>query len=129
MIGTNIAEVDALGDIGSKNLERIAKIVCKHRALSAENLGLFLDISHTELSLYDCTSAFYSLRSSPSLTTSDLKDTDFSSLVSFCPHLQKLDLRMCGRLDNDVLEAWGTGFKELKYLSLYGTCELDLAPG
>lgn len=59
VIGKQIENVDALGDIGSKNLDRIAKIVCKARALSGSNLHLFLDAAHTELRLYDCTSTFY----------------------------------------------------------------------
>ena len=34
---------------------------------------------------------------------------------------------MCGRLDDDVLEAWAKGLKELKYLSLYGASNHALA--
>lgn len=56
VIGKHIADVEALGDIGQSNLDKIAKIVSKHRALNSENLKLFLDIGHRELTLYDCTS-------------------------------------------------------------------------
>jgi DNA repair protein RAD7 len=61
VIGQQINNVDALGDVGSRNLDKISKIVCKHRALTSENLEVFLDISHRELSLYDCTSTSSSL--------------------------------------------------------------------
>lgn len=58
VIGAHINNVEALGDIGPKNLDRVAQIVCRNRALSGENLNLFLEVGHTELRLYDCTSAF-----------------------------------------------------------------------
>ncbi|KAL8278410.1 hypothetical protein RQP46_009100 [Phenoliferia psychrophenolica] len=104
VIGKQINNVEALGDIGPKNLDRIAKIVAKHRALTRDNLELFLDIGHTQLSLYDCT---------------NIPDEDLASIASFCPHLERLTLNMCGRLDDSVLVKWAAGFKELKYLSLY----------
>lgn len=110
------------------NLDRICKIVCKHRALTPQNLELFLDIGHTELSLYDCTSTFRCLRIANGNATdvgfvfaSDIKDTDLASLSVFCPRLERLRLNMCGRLDDSVLKEWSKGFKELKYLSLYGS--------
>lgn len=85
MIGAHIDHVEALGDIGPKNLDRIAKIVCKHRALTADNLGLFLEVDHRELTLYDCTKLDYK---------------QLGSLAVFCPHLQRINLRMCGLLDD-----------------------------
>lgn len=59
MIGEKIEQIEEMGDIGSVNLDRINKIVSKLRALTPDNLKLFLDVSHRELSLYDCTSEFY----------------------------------------------------------------------
>lgn len=144
VIGAHINNVEALGDIGPKNLDRVAQIVCKNRALTPENLSLFLEVGHTELRLYDCTSesVLLSLLSPsphapshrprflllPSLTfltpahRTDLNDTSLSTLPIFCPRLERLTLNLCGRLDDDVLKEWGKGFKELKYLSLYGEC-------
>jgi hypothetical protein len=29
-------------------------------------------------------------------------------------------LNLCGRLDDDVIDAWMKGFKELRHLTLYG---------
>lgn len=104
VIGNNINNVDALGDIGPKNLDRISKIVAKHRALSGENLDLFLDAGHTELALYDCT---------------NVNSEELGSIATFCPRLERLMLQMCGRLDDGSLQTWGRGLKSLKYLSLY----------
>lgn len=124
VIGSQIDNVEALGDIGPKNVDRIAKIVCKHRALTSDNLELFLDVSHRELSLYDCTSASLSSTLSKRWlirACADIKADSLASLAMFCPHLERLTLRMCGRLDASVLEAWAKGLRELKYLSLYGS--------
>ncbi|ORY88973.1 hypothetical protein BCR35DRAFT_189676 [Leucosporidium creatinivorum] len=104
VIGQHINNVEALGDIGPKNLDRVAQIVCKNRALTGENLSLFLEAGHTELRLYDCT---------------NLNDNDLSTISTFCPRLERLTLNFCGRLDDDVLKVWGKAFKQLKYLSLY----------
>lgn len=51
-----------------------------------------------------------------------LRDTELANLATFCPRLERLTLNMCGRLDDDVLRAWKKGFKNLRYLSLYGQC-------
>lgn len=58
IISRYINDVDQLGDLGPTNLDRVAKIVCKNRALTSDNLKLFLDVGHRELKLYDCTSEF-----------------------------------------------------------------------
>lgn len=55
VIGAHIDNVEGFGDIGPKNLDRVAQIVCKNRALTGDNLSLFLEIGHTQLTLYDCT--------------------------------------------------------------------------
>ncbi|SCV71669.1 BQ2448_3257 [Microbotryum intermedium] len=104
VIGNHIDDVEALGDIGAKNLDRIAKIVCKNRALTGQNLSLFLEIDHTELSLYDCTK---------------IEDHHLASIATFCPRLERIKLNLCGRLDDSVLDAWAKGFKNLKSLNLY----------
>ncbi|BGP50239.1 UV-damaged DNA-binding protein rad7 [Rhodotorula kratochvilovae] len=104
VVGQYAADVEALGDIGHKNLDRVAKVLCKNRALTGENLRLFLEVSHRELRLYDCT---------------NVKDHDLASIATFCPHLERLTLNLCGRLDDDVIDAWMKGFNELEHLSLY----------
>ncbi|GAA5943767.1 hypothetical protein JCM1841_002014, partial [Sporobolomyces salmonicolor] len=104
VIGQYINDVEALGDIGPKNLDRVAKIVCKNRGLTGNNLRLFLDVGHRELKLYDCT---------------NLSDKELAQIATFCPHLERLSLNFCGRLDDDVIDAWSKGLKELRFLSLY----------
>lgn len=96
--------VEALGDIGERNFDRIARAVCKHRALSDANLNLFLDVNHRELTLYDCT---------------NIKEASLKSIASFCPHLRKIVLKMCGRLNDAVLDDWATRMRSLTHLELY----------
>ncbi|KAM0790783.1 hypothetical protein ACM66B_004631 [Microbotryomycetes sp. NB124-2] len=104
VIGQHIQDVDALGDIGQSNMDKIAQIVCRNRSLNTDNLKLFLEASHTELRLYDCT---------------NINDVDLANIAVFCPRLERLTLNMCGRLDDDVLKGWSKGFKNLKYLTLF----------
>ncbi|GAA5945125.1 hypothetical protein JCM3775_000916, partial [Rhodotorula graminis] len=104
VVGQYATDIEALGDIGLKNLDRVAKVLCKNRALTGDNLKLFLEVGHRELRLYDCTL---------------VKDQDLAQISVFCPHLERLALNLCGRLDDDVIDAWRNGFKELRHLSLY----------
>ncbi|GAA6043312.1 hypothetical protein JCM8097_001179 [Rhodosporidiobolus ruineniae] len=109
IIATFISSVEtgAFSYLGPKNLDRIAKIVSKNRALDGENLKLFLEVGHRELRLYDCT---------------NIHDHHLSTISTFSPHLVSLTLLQCGRLDDDVLTAWAhpvSGFKELRNLELY----------
>ena len=75
-----------MGDVGPKNLDCINRIVCKHRALTADNLGLFLEVDHKELKFYDCTL---------------LNDEQLSSIAIFCAHLERIELQFCGLLDDE----------------------------
>jgi DNA repair protein RAD7 len=169
-------EAGAFSYLGPKNLDRIAKIVSKNRMLDNENVKLFLEVGHRELRLYDCTSESSILFFPPPrplssvsslrrcnketkmrlgvrerctyswLAHADITDHSLSSISTFCPHLVHLSLQLCGRLDDDVLDAWSGhaapsaststsphfaapavvgekqivgGLKELKHLELY----------
>lgn len=55
--------MDALGDIGAINLDKVCKIICKSRRLTPETAKLLYSVDRTELAMYDCTSKlFNSLR-------------------------------------------------------------------
>ena len=73
VISKHIDDVEALGDIGTMNVEEIAKALAKNRRLyvvyrilimpvdlclisTPENVMLFYDIGHVRLTLYDATS-------------------------------------------------------------------------
>ena len=57
-----------------------------------------------------------------------VKDQDLAQISTFCPHLERLALNLCGRLDDDVIDAWSKGFKELRHLSLYGASARSSQP-
>jgi hypothetical protein len=57
IIGKHIDQVEELGDVGAVNMDRICRIVSKHRRLNEENVRLFYDITNRSLVIYDSTSA------------------------------------------------------------------------
>lgn len=58
MIGKYIEEVDALGDIGTVNLDKVCKIISKSRRLTPETATLLYSAERQELAMYDCTCKF-----------------------------------------------------------------------
>ncbi|PSR79176.1 hypothetical protein PHLCEN_2v7147 [Hermanssonia centrifuga] len=105
VISRHIDDVEALGDIGSMNLDEIAKAISKDRSLTPENASIFYDVQHTNLTLYDATNL-----TPPALCT----------LASLNPNLTTLRLDFCGRMDNTVISAWSTSFPKLKRIELLG---------
>ncbi|EKM54908.1 uncharacterized protein PHACADRAFT_259073 [Phanerochaete carnosa HHB-10118-sp] len=105
VISQHIDDVEALGDIGSMNVDQIAKAIAKDRSLTAENATLFYDVQNTNLTLYDATNLM-----PPALCT----------LASLNPNLTSLRLDFCGRMNNAVLAAWNTSLPSLKRIELLG---------
>lgn len=107
--------MDALGDIGAINLDKVCKIICKSRRLTPETAKLLYSVDRTELAMYDCTSE---LTLSFSLTT-DLVHDSYKAMARLCPHLQSLTLLYCGQMQTDTLKDWAESMKELRELELY----------
>ncbi|KAL1924843.1 uncharacterized protein VTP21DRAFT_4497 [Calcarisporiella thermophila] len=105
VIAANIDRIEAFGDIGTKNLDKICKIICRLRQLDEQTVLLFLDPLLTELKLYDCT---------------NLDSERLINLAQFCPLLEKLNLQMCGRMTSEVLTKYGTHLSNLREISLSG---------
>lgn len=105
-IAENIESIDAaLGTVSSVNMEKICKIVCKHRELNPNNLPLFLHVSHAKLKLFDCI---------------NLRKDSLITIPTFCPRLHHLTLNFCGHLDGEVLTTYARGFSKLRELDLFG---------
>ncbi|KAI0339480.1 RNI-like protein [Trametopsis cervina] len=105
VISGHIDDVEALGDIGSMNLDRIAKAIAKDRSLTAQNVSLFYDIQNTTLTLYDATNLL-----PPAMIT----------LAALNPNLVSLRLDYCGCMNNDVVNTWATSLPMLRRLELLG---------
>ncbi|KAH7906208.1 RNI-like protein [Hygrophoropsis aurantiaca] len=105
LITKYIDDVEALGDIGSVNMDEIAKAVAKNRGLTPENAHLFYDISNKSLSVYDAT---------------NLTPSAFTTLAMLNPNLTTLRLDFCGRLTCPVLQAFSTSLPHLTSLTLLG---------
>ncbi|KAI0825428.1 hypothetical protein BC629DRAFT_715 [Irpex lacteus] len=105
IVSKHIDDVEALGEVGSVNLERIAKAIARDRSLTSENVKLLYDVANTTLTLYDATNL-----TPPALTTLPLLN----------PSLTSLRLDFCGRLTSSVLTSWSTSLPHLRRLELLG---------
>ncbi|KAI8974163.1 RNI-like protein [Trametes punicea] len=105
VISKHIDDVEALGDIGTMNLDEIAKSLARNRSLNAENATLFYSVENERLTLYDVTNL-----TPPALCT----------LASLNPNLTSLRLDFCGHMDDTVATAWATSLPQLKRVELLG---------
>lgn len=104
-ISSHIEDVDALGDIGQTNINKILKILSKNRSLNDSTVTLFLNPSIKVLELWDCSNV-----------TSD----SFNKIAAYCSQLESLTLFMCGQLHNDNMTYFIDKLPNLKKLALNG---------
>ncbi|KAI8058477.1 hypothetical protein BDF22DRAFT_42250 [Syncephalis plumigaleata] len=105
MIGDNIHNMDSLGSLSERNMDKICQIICKHRQLYPNVLKLFLDPSRTTIQLYDCTK---------------LDEDDLKSIAQFCPNIDTLSLWYCGRLSPETLLFYAERLRHLRSITLHG---------
>ncbi|OAX34998.1 RNI-like protein [Rhizopogon vinicolor AM-OR11-026] len=105
LITRYIDDVEALGDIGSMNMDEIAKALSKNRGLTPENAHLFYDVLNKKLRFYDAT---------------NLTPDALATLASLNPNLTHLHLDYCGRLTSPVLLGFATSMPQLTSLTLLG---------
>ncbi|KAI8361951.1 hypothetical protein B0O80DRAFT_434744 [Mortierella sp. GBAus27b] len=104
-IANYIEDVEAFGDISHVSMDKICRIICRNRSLNAETIQLFFDTRHFELTLYDCT---------------DVTSEGLQNIAQFCPNLRSLKLKLCGRIDNSVMNYYANHLTQLTSLSLQG---------
>ncbi|KAF8519826.1 hypothetical protein JB92DRAFT_2786466 [Gautieria morchelliformis] len=105
VIGKYIDDVEALGDIGSFNMNEIARVIAKNRSLTAQNSQLFYDVKNTSLLLYDVT---------------NLHPDALCALGSLNPNLESLRLDYCGRMTDEALLHWSAHMPSLAHIELLG---------
>ncbi|RUS22885.1 hypothetical protein BC937DRAFT_95449 [Endogone sp. FLAS-F59071] len=105
LIARYIEDVEALGDIGEINMDKICKIICKNRQLNNHVARLFLNPLETQMSFYDCTG---------------LDTIGFFNIAQFCPNLHTLKLNFCGRLSDAVTDKYASHLHHLRSLTLSG---------
>ncbi|KAI1787718.1 RNI-like protein [Ganoderma leucocontextum] len=105
VVSSHIDDVEALGDIGTMNMDKIAKALSQNRRLNADNVMLLHDVGNEHMTLYDATNL-----GSPALCT----------LSALNPNLVTLRLDFCGRMDDAVINAWVTSLPNLRRLDLLG---------
>lgn len=105
IIAKNIDHLEALGDIGQINMDRIAKILAKQRSLTEHTSKLFYDVKNTELTFYDA---------------SRLEPAAFQTMISLNPNLETLRLEYCRGVDSTVLPLFASDLPNLSRLELFG---------
>ncbi|KAF7305906.1 RNI-like protein [Mycena chlorophos] len=105
VIARYIDDVESFGDIGSLNLEAIAKALSKNRRLTSENARLFYNIENANLAFYDAT---------------NLDANAFIALGNLNPNLTHLRLDLCGPLNDQAILSWNTSMPRLVSLELLG---------
>ncbi|KAF9196910.1 hypothetical protein BGZ50_004497 [Haplosporangium sp. Z 11] len=104
-IASCIEDVEAFGDISDISLDKICRIICRNRSLTTDTVQLFLDSRNMDLTLYDCTN----------ITADGLRN-----IAQFCPNLRSLKLKLCGRINDDVMNYYADQLSNLTSLSLVG---------
>ncbi len=105
LIADHIQDVEDFGFISLDVKRRLSQIISRQRSLSDTIIDLFLDPQETELCLYDCTL---------------ISEKKLLPLSFCCPGLVRLDLSYCGRMSDQVLDAFAS-FKHLTNLKLGGS--------
>ncbi|KAG7449154.1 RNI-like protein [Guyanagaster necrorhizus] len=105
IISRYIDDIEALGDIGTLNMEAISKAISKNRSLTSANAHLFYGPEITVLTLYDATK---------------LTPDALSTLAHFNPNLTTLRLDFCGLLSDEVMSVWSKSLPNLVSLQLLG---------
>ncbi|OZJ02720.1 hypothetical protein BZG36_05108, partial [Bifiguratus adelaidae] len=105
LIAKYIEDVEALGDIGLVNMDKICKIISKNRSLNTQTARLFLDSSEKQIRLYDCT---------------NIEEQGLLSISNYCPHLESLHLDFCGRINDTVIRRYADLLPNLRHFSIHG---------
>ncbi|KAH3674705.1 hypothetical protein WICMUC_003121 [Wickerhamomyces mucosus] len=104
-ITEKIEDVDEFGDIGTINMKKIAKILCRNRSLNDSTLNLFLNPLLEKLEFWDC---------------SKLSKGSYDKICSYAPNIEKLTLLMCGKFHNDNLKYFSNNLNRLTHLEVDG---------
>lgn len=105
VITQNISDVEALGDIGQMNINKILRILSKNRSLNDSTVSLFLNPDVKSLEFWDC---------------SNVSSHSFNQIAAYCSNLESLTIFMCGQFHNDNLEYYKDKLPHLTKLALNG---------
>lgn len=116
-----IDDVEALGDIGTINMDRICQIISRNRSLNNTTMKLFLDPGSEKLTLYDCGSTFLVLEdTAPSLTCTGIDTNELRTIAAVVSTLKHLSLVNAGRLTDEVLDYYAEKLTALTSFHLHG---------
>ncbi|KAF9032948.1 RNI-like protein [Panaeolus papilionaceus] len=105
LITKHIDDIDALGDIGTMNMEAISKALSKNRGLTVENAHLFYSPGNSSLTLFDAT---------------NLPPPALETLAYHNANLVSLRLDFCGQLNDASMQVFSTSLPHLRRIELLG---------
>ncbi|KAI7854195.1 hypothetical protein BDC45DRAFT_463427 [Circinella umbellata] len=105
VVARYIDDVEAFGEIGPANLDKLSKIISKNRKLTSHTARLFMEPTSRDLALYDCT---------------NIDETGLSNISHFCAQLKSLKLIYCGQMTSKVLDIYQSHLKNLQSIELSG---------
>ncbi|KAG2223060.1 hypothetical protein INT45_008261 [Circinella minor] len=105
VVARYIDDVEAFGEIGPVNLDKLSKIISKNRKLTSHTARLFMEPTSRDLALYDCT---------------NIDETGLSNIAHFCAQLKSLKLIYCGQMTSKVLDIYQSHLKNLQSIELSG---------
>jgi len=100
-----IDDVEALGDIGTINMDRICQIISRNRSLNNATLKLFLDPGSQRLTLHDC---------------AKIGADELKTVAAFVPTLKHLRLVNCGKMNDEVLDYYAKKLPALESFHISG---------
>ncbi|KAI9023798.1 hypothetical protein CLU79DRAFT_791333 [Phycomyces nitens] len=104
-IAEHIDYVEALGDISTIDMDKIATIIARNRKMDTRTARLFMGPFRRDLTLTDCTA---------------IDKNGLINIAQFCPSLEKLTLTYCGRMTDEVIAAYAIRLKKLQSIELSG---------
>ncbi|KAJ8111045.1 hypothetical protein ONZ43_g5721 [Nemania bipapillata] len=104
-LASNIHLADDLGDLPSRVIDRIARLLSKSRLLDSHTLNLFLQSHHEVINVYDA---------------AKLSSDDFIKIFQLVPQLKKLKLRNAIQFTDRVMQYLTARNMALESISIHG---------
>ncbi|KAF8533933.1 hypothetical protein BDD12DRAFT_897422 [Trichophaea hybrida] len=105
LIAKHIDDVEALGDIAMRDMDRIGQIISRNRSLNNNTIRLLLEPQGDRLNLYDC---------------ARVDATQLRNIGAFVPRLKHLSLHHAGRMTDEVISYYAEKLTFLESLHIRG---------
>ncbi|KAH0563006.1 hypothetical protein GP486_002426 [Trichoglossum hirsutum] len=109
-VAKHIHEIDDFGDQPPQVLDKLSRILSKHRAIDSTTIQLFLKPDLDVVAIYDC---------------SKLEVDDYKEIFAVAPAIKSLTLLNASQFQNDVMDYFVQRIKSLRKLHLHAANLID----